>query len=365
MQKRLLEAALFMSPKPLAVDELVKITGTDSAAQLQGLITELRQDYQQRGMVINETPFGYQMQVHYELLPKVSHLTPYADLSEGCKRTLALAVYKEPITQSEVIKIQGNKAYAYVKTLEDMDLVKAERYGRTKLLKLTAEFERYFGMRKEQVRALIEQQIGQPSPTNLNAFLPPAATETDETTTGLKQLFEGPKSVSDADLKALSTSLKTVTKKEALPAAEPAIPQLGVLDLWEGQLSEQTDTPGRMDKAAAPTQEKPRTTKAVSRRKAPVAAAGIPLKQPRAATSSKHSGIVPLRSLRPSPAHKKSFAMKTGTQTVLTATGAEKPDVPVNAKKKKARRRVMHKSAVKEETRDEKNIFSSEGEIKL
>ena len=50
---------------------------------------------------------------------------------------------------------------------------------------------------------------------------------------------------------------------------------------------------------------------------------------------------------------------------VLAAGGAEKPAEPVDTKKKKVRRKVMHKSAVKEETRDEKNIFSSEGEIRL
>jgi segregation and condensation protein B len=73
-------------------------------------------------------------------------------MSEGCKRTLAIIAYKEPVSQSEIIKIQGNKAYTYLKRLQKMNLIKAEKNGRTKTLKLTQEFERYFGEEKEKIK---------------------------------------------------------------------------------------------------------------------------------------------------------------------------------------------------------------------
>jgi len=150
--KGLIEAALFMSPDPLDMNSISKIAGVSSLGYLKGTLIELRDDYEDRGFHLVETPQGWCFQVDNAFADKVSDLTPYSDLPEGMKRTLALVAYKEPITQSEVIRIQGNKCYAYVKGLERKGLIKTERQGRTKLLSLTQEFERYFGGEKEKIR---------------------------------------------------------------------------------------------------------------------------------------------------------------------------------------------------------------------
>ena len=93
----------------------------------------------------------------------MASLTPYSDLSEGHKRTLALIVLKEPINQSEIIKIQGNKAYTYIKFLDAKGLIKKEKSGRTKILRLTQEFERYFGEEKSKIREKLIQSLGESS----------------------------------------------------------------------------------------------------------------------------------------------------------------------------------------------------------
>ena len=142
MQKKILEAALFMAPKPLDLNDLAKIAGVSSLGYVKNTLTELQKDYSEKGIEIVNTPQGWQMQVRQELLPRVSHLAPHSDISEGSKRTLALVVYIEPINQADVIRIQGNKAYAYIKDLVRRGLIKTEKRGRTKMLKLTQEFER-------------------------------------------------------------------------------------------------------------------------------------------------------------------------------------------------------------------------------
>jgi len=159
--KKLIEAALFMSADPLNINELSKITGLGSLGQLKELINELVREYSERGIQISEAPTGWKMEVRQELLQNVAHLAPYSDLSEGCKRTLALIVYKEPIDQSEVIKIQGNKAYSYIKKLVRTGLVKAEKVGRTKKLHLTKEFEKYFGQEKGKIKEQISAEFNQ------------------------------------------------------------------------------------------------------------------------------------------------------------------------------------------------------------
>ena len=156
-QQKILEAALFMSARPLMLDELGKILGVHSMGYVKEMLEKLQKDYESRGMEIVNTPQGWVMQVRQELLSKVAHLTPYADISEGCKRSLAIIAYKEPVQQSEIIKIQGNKAYTYLKHLQKRNLIRAEKKGRTKIIKLTPDFERYFGEEKETIKAKLEQ----------------------------------------------------------------------------------------------------------------------------------------------------------------------------------------------------------------
>jgi segregation and condensation protein B len=120
------------------------------------MLEKLQKDYEGRGMEIVNTPQGWVMQVRSEFLGKVAHLTPYADISEGCKRSLAIIAYKEPVSQAEIIRIQGNKAYSYLKQLQKRNLIRAEKKGRTKIIKLTQEFERYFGEEKESIKEKLE-----------------------------------------------------------------------------------------------------------------------------------------------------------------------------------------------------------------
>lgn len=160
--KNILEAALFMSSKPLEINKLSKISGINSLSNLNELLRELQRDYAGHGIEIINNDQGWQIQVKPEFLDKVHSLTPYTDLSTGCKKTLALVIYKEPVLQSDIIKIQGNKAYAYIKILEKKGLIKVKKKGRTKILKLSSEFEYYFGEEKEKIKeqlANVEKKV--------------------------------------------------------------------------------------------------------------------------------------------------------------------------------------------------------------
>jgi segregation and condensation protein B len=159
MHKKLAEAALFMATRPLGLDELGKIMGMNSLGFVKQVVEELQREYEGRGMEIVNTPDGWVMQAKQQLLPKIAHLTPYHDLSEGTKKTLALVVYKEPLKQSDIIKTQGNKAYSYIKDLVKKGLIKTEKDGRTKILHLTPEFERYFGEERNAVRQKMDLQV--------------------------------------------------------------------------------------------------------------------------------------------------------------------------------------------------------------
>ena len=110
MPKKIVEAALFMSPKPITSKELSKITGFPEK-QVEEKLEELMLDYENegKGVEITRDPEGWGMRVKPGILPQVAHLTPYSDLKDGHKRTLALVAYKEPIKQSEWDRIFGEK----------------------------------------------------------------------------------------------------------------------------------------------------------------------------------------------------------------------------------------------------------------
>jgi len=158
-----IEAALFMSNRPLMLDELARISGINSLGYLKQLLDRLQKDYGTRGMEIVNTRSGWDMQVRQHLMQHVAHLTPYSDIPEGCKRTLALIVYKEPMKQADLIRIQGNKAYTYIKELKRKGLVKTEKKGRTIVVRLTLEFERYFGDERQKIKGAMVKEFGDPA----------------------------------------------------------------------------------------------------------------------------------------------------------------------------------------------------------
>lgn len=162
MSKKLVEAALFMSSRAMTAEEIAKITGV-TPSNVRKLLDGLSKEYESeaKGVEIIRSLEGWHMRVKPDILPKVAHLTPYSDLKDGHKRTLALVAYKEPVKQSEVVHMQGNKAYAYIKFLRKKGLIKAEKEGRTSKLMVTKEFERYFGMEKARIKEMLAKGMKQ------------------------------------------------------------------------------------------------------------------------------------------------------------------------------------------------------------
>ena len=153
-KKALIEAALFISENPLSLHTISKISGITSTKEIKKILEDLRKEFDvsSRGIELALTPEGYQFQVKDQFLEAVSGLTTYADISKGALRTLSIVAIRQPILQSEIIKIQGNKAYNYIKSLEKKKLIKTEKAGRTKKISITKEFEKYFGKSMEEIQ---------------------------------------------------------------------------------------------------------------------------------------------------------------------------------------------------------------------
>lgn len=146
MAKAAIEAALFASGRTVSLKELADLSSR-SVEQAERLVEELAGEYaaRQSGLEIRRIGDGYSMQVRYALAGRIISFAP-KEIAAPLIRTLAIIAYKQPIKQSHLVEIRGNKSYDHVKELEKRGLISSERCGHTKLLSTTRGFADYFGI---------------------------------------------------------------------------------------------------------------------------------------------------------------------------------------------------------------------------
>lgn len=147
-KKALAEAALYLSEDPLTTEELADVMNLGSKGFVQNVVDELREemDEESRGVKLVESEEGYEMVVKSDIVDDVEHLAPHRDLNEAELRTLAVIAYNNPVKQSDIVDVRGNRAYSHVKELEERGFVDSEKDGRTKVLEVTDHFLDYFDL---------------------------------------------------------------------------------------------------------------------------------------------------------------------------------------------------------------------------
>ena len=155
--KNLIEASLFVSGKSLKLEDLAKICNSKDTVGIKNAIAELRQDYLNRNsaIIIYESENGYSMRVRNELENEVMCLIPETDMPQAVLKTLAMIAYEEPIKQSKLVKIRGNRVYRYIKKLLEKELIESKPSGRTRILTTTSKFKDYFKI--ETIKELLDK----------------------------------------------------------------------------------------------------------------------------------------------------------------------------------------------------------------
>lgn len=151
-----IEAVLFLSAKFLSLEELVRITNINPIL-LKELIVKLHEKYQNQNssliIIHRKTEFGdtFKMDVKKEfhvLINKIA--TGETEFTKAEQETLAIIAYKQPIKQSVLVKIRGNKAYDHIKHFIQMGLVKTKKSSRTIEVALSDKFYDYFNINKNE-----------------------------------------------------------------------------------------------------------------------------------------------------------------------------------------------------------------------
>lgn len=149
-----IEAALFISGKYLSISELVALTDVNPIL-LKELLSKLIEKYNNEDSAIEiiEKDNEYKMDVSAEYVNMINKLaTGNSEFTKAEQETLAIIAYKQPVKQSIIIKIRGNKAYEHVKKFIKLNLVKAKKMGHTKELTLSQDFYDYFNVEEKEGR---------------------------------------------------------------------------------------------------------------------------------------------------------------------------------------------------------------------
>ena len=180
--KRILEAALLCTMQPLSVRELRNLFGDALGADtLRGLLEDLQQQWQTRGLELVQVASGWRFQTRPELREYLDRLHPEKPprYSRAALETLAIIAYRQPATRGDMEDIRGVTINtSVIKQLEDRGWVEVighrEGPGRPALYATTRAFLDDLGLdsledlpmleHSDQVMAQVMHKLGEEAP---------------------------------------------------------------------------------------------------------------------------------------------------------------------------------------------------------
>jgi len=162
-----LEAAFFVSGRFLSMPEIISLTDLNPLI-IKDLISKLKEKYDKQDSAIGiiEKSNMWKMDVAAEYSYLINKLaTGETEFTKAEQETLAIIAFKQPIKQSILIKIRGNKGYDHVKKLSDLGLIRRKRDGHTNIITLADEFYDYFNVaEKNPLEKKGDEKLNEDSP---------------------------------------------------------------------------------------------------------------------------------------------------------------------------------------------------------
>ena len=164
---KLVEAIFFISGRFLSMQDLISLSDLNSV-MIRECIGKLKEKYgkEDSALELVERDNLWKMDVRQEYHNIINKLaTGSAEFTKAEQETLAIIAYKQPIKQSVIIKIRGNKAYDHIQKFAQLNLVKKKKEGHTNILTLSEEFYDYFNVSNSDNNPLkvkrIEEEVGE------------------------------------------------------------------------------------------------------------------------------------------------------------------------------------------------------------
>lgn len=162
----LVEAVIFSAGKPVNVEQIAESTklGADRVA---ALLRSLKKAYNSAGSALEIAQIGnkWTIQIREEYVEKARFFAP-PELPPDIVKTAALIAYHQPVRQSDLGDMIGEKVYEHVKTLTSLNLVTAKPQGRTLSLTTSRHFPEFFGLKataRGGIKRLMAERAGMTS----------------------------------------------------------------------------------------------------------------------------------------------------------------------------------------------------------
>lgn len=169
--RRVVEAILFASDRPVTVEQLLVALPGREAEEVETVLMQIQAelDENESGFRLLPAAGGFQIRTDPQMHEYVTRFLVgkrRSRLSRAAMETLAIIAYRQPVTRGECEEIRGVDSGQVLHTLLERNLVtfrgRSQALGRPHLYGTTEEFLRYFGL-----RSLADL----PSPEELQALL--------------------------------------------------------------------------------------------------------------------------------------------------------------------------------------------------
>jgi segregation and condensation protein B len=155
-QKQIVEALIVSAGEPVSAARLAEIVPGLDAADVAGIVAELRGEYEAQGRALEiwEVAGGYQLRTGASVAPylRLLHRERAVRLTKAALETLAVVAYRQPVTRSEIEHVRGVDAGPVLKSLVERKLVRIAGHrevpGRPLVYATTKRFLELFGLPK-------------------------------------------------------------------------------------------------------------------------------------------------------------------------------------------------------------------------
>ena len=147
--KKIIESLIFSSPNPISLKQIRDFFSNEDLSELslQNIINEIQITYENSGAQLVKVSSGYRFQVSEDCNEWVSNFYPEKPqkYSRALMETLALIIYRQPITRTEIEAVRGvGVSSNIIKTLLEREWIKILGYkdapGKPAIFGTTKEF---------------------------------------------------------------------------------------------------------------------------------------------------------------------------------------------------------------------------------
>jgi len=152
--KRIIEAILFISPRPVSTKSLFKKLEGCSLSHIEDAIKELIREYREsdRAMEIVPVSGGYQMRTRPEFKDWIKRFVREKDveLTRSVLETLAIIAYKQPVSKRDIDMVRGVDSSRAIRQLLDRKLIEIagrnDEIGRPMVFRTTVTILEVYGV---------------------------------------------------------------------------------------------------------------------------------------------------------------------------------------------------------------------------